>query len=667
MSHENIDRREFLNRSAKGIAGLTAASFLRNGLFTGPYIKNTNVADKVFVLGIDGMDPVLLRRFIARGGMPTFKKFVESNYFAPLQTTMPPQSPVAWSSFITGTNPGGHGIFDFIGRDPSTLIPFLSTSRSSEAQKTIRVGKWLIPLDGGKVELLRRGVAFWTVLEEKNIFTSLFKLPANFPVYSSRTRTLSGMGTPDLLGTAGTFTYFTDVEVPDADTFTGGRVARVIPADHTIRSKLEGPVNSYRSDGKNIEVNFTVHRDPWEPVVKIEIQGHEIILQQGEWSEWIPLKFELMPMIASVHGTVRIYMQEVHPNFRMYVSPINVDSKHADLPISSPERYSRDLSEAIGRFYTQGFPEDTKALSYGVFSDDEFLKQSKFVLKERLKAFDYELSRFHEGLFFFYFSSIDQNSHMLLRNMDPAHPLYDPKASPEVKEAIYDYYCSMDDVLKATLSKMNNNSTLIILSDHGFAPFTREFNLSTWLVENGFSAMTDPTKMEENEYFDFVDWSKTKAYVLGLNAIYINLFGREANGIVFPQDVTRIKEEIAAKLEKVRDPKNGRKIIARVYDSRHIYSGPCLDTAPDLLVGYESGYRISEGAAFGRFPGEIVCDRKDKWSADHCMDPQIVPGVLLTNRDVSLEKPGIWDLAPSILHAFGLEVPREMDGNPIFF
>ena len=193
MSEQSINRRDFLKKSAQGAGGVIGASVLGKALFGFPSIKNKKLAGKTFVLGIDGMDPVLLRRFVRRGGMPTFKKFMESNYFGPLQTTMPPQSPVAWASFITGTNPGGHGIFDFIHREPETLAPFLSTSRSYGTEKSMRIGNWSFPLKGGKVENLRGGPAFWTVLEENDIPVSLFKLPANFPVIPSKARVISGM------------------------------------------------------------------------------------------------------------------------------------------------------------------------------------------------------------------------------------------------------------------------------------------------------------------------------------------------------------------------------------------------------------------------------------------------------------------------------------------
>ncbi len=665
MSSKSISRREFIGKVGKTAAGVAATSLVGGKVFSMPYIKNSKISNKVLVLGLDGMDPYLLQQFVRRGTMPTFKKLMENGHFGQLATTMPAQSPVAWASFITGTNPGGNGIYDFVHRDAASFTPYLSTSRSYGSGKTLDVGSWSIPLAGGKVDLLRRGPTFWNYLTERGIPSSIYKIPSNFPVVPGDARMISGMGTPDLLGTYGTFTYFTDADVPGAERFSGGRVVKVTPRNHMVASSLEGPPNSLRTDGRPTKIDFKAYRDPQNETVRIEIQGHKLVMRKGEWSEWLPLKFDLLPMFSSVAGMVRIYVQEVHPYFRLYMSPINIDPMDSEIPIANPASYSQDLSQAIGRFYTQGFPEDTKTLSNGVFSSEEFLSQSKIVLQERLKAFDYEINNFHEGLFFFYVSSIDQNSHMLYRTMHPEHPLYEPDASDDVKDALHFFYRSMDDMLRQTMSKMDSDSTIIVLSDHGFAPFTREFHVSTWLVENGFTAVTDPDRYHESEFYDYVDWGRSKAFALGLNGIYINLYGREANGSIMPHEAEKIKKQIIAKLSEVRDPKTGKKVMRGVYDSRQIYSGPYLDIAPDIVVGYDRDYRISDEAVLGKFPETFFSNRVDKWSATHCIEPNVVPGVLLTNREVKSDKPGIWDLAPSILDKFGIEVPYEMDGRAI--
>lgn len=667
MSEKNISRREFLGKAAGCLALMGASTLPTKNLFKSPYLSNTALSKKVIVLGIDGMDPELLKLFVARGEMPNFKKLMTSGHYSQLGTTMPPQSPVAWASFISGCNPGGHGIFDFIHRDPAKFSPYLSTSRTTSSSESIDIGKYSFPISSGKVENLRRGPAFWTTLENHNIPSTMFAIPADFPIIQEGTsKQISGMGTPDLLGTYGTFTYFTDAEVPGADKFTGGRVVPITLKNHSVKTQLKGPKNSFRTTGEDAAVDISIARDPWESVAKIKIQDHELVMKEGEWSEWLPLKFEFMPMFASVSGMVRIYLQEVHPKMRLYISPINIDPMDPTLPICNPSGFSRELSEVVGRFYTKGFPEDNKALSHGIFTNDEFFTHAKGVLQETLRVFDYQFSQFQEGLFFFYFSSVDQNSHMLWRLMDPRHPLYDPKASPETKNAVYYFYRAMDKVLGQVMSKVDQSTTLMVMSDHGFAPFTREFNVSTWLVENGFAALTDPSLMSRCNFYSCLDWSKTKAYVMGLNGIYLNLEGREIYGSVNPKDADNIINDLINKLKEVRDPKTGEKVLKNVYDSRKIYSGPYLALAPDIVLGYNRGYRISDDAVLGKFPAQILNDRKDLWSADHCMDSSTVPGVILSNRTIGDLSPNIWDLAPSIINAFGLKAPKEMDGKVIF-
>ena len=665
MGGNRVTRRQFLKETARGTCAVAAWPIADSFARFSPF-NSKHLAKKVVVLGIDGMDPVLLRRFMDEGAMPTFSRLAQSGYFGPLQTTIPPQSPVAWSSFITGTNPGGHGIYDFIHRDAQTFLPYLSTSRTFSGKQTLNLGQWSLPLESDEVKLLRGGRPFWSVLEKHDIPAYFFKLPANFPVTPGHSTSLSGMGTPDLLGSYGTFTYYTDAVVPDAEKFTGGRVVQVKPENHIIRTSLKGPRNSFRVNHPDSEVAFAVYRDPTEHMAKINIQDREIVLLEGEWSDWVPLDFPLMPLLAGIRGMVRFYLQQVHPEFRLYISPINIDPEKPTLPISSPPDYAADLARAIGRYPTLGFPEDTKALSNGVFSDEEFFALSKKVLEQHRHAFDYEFNRFSEGLFFFYFGSIDQNSHMLWWTVDPSIPVDLSQAGADVRNGLRYFYQQMDDVLRQVVSRLDSSTTLIIMSDHGFSPFHREFQLSTWLVEKGYTTIADPERMEETQFFDTVDWSATKAYALGLNSIYLNLHGRERNGSVMPDDAERIKQQLIKDLEAVIDPKTSSRVIAKAYDSRHVYHGPYANSAPDIIVGYERGYRISDKAVLGEFPQGILVDRRDRWAADHCMDPRYVPGVLLSNRTVGAESPGLWDIGPSILSCFGLEIPKDMDGKSVF-
>lgn len=659
-------RREFLKDAALGAMALGATGFTfgrREPSFPAPYVRNSKIANKVIVLGMDGMDPDLISKWAADGDLPAFRRLMETGQFGRLQTTMPPQSPVAWASFITGCNPGGHGIFDFIHRDPSTFTPYLSTSRSSGTSSTLDVGHWSIPLGSGKVELMRRGPAFWSLLEERGIPAYVLQIPANFPVVTEDVRAISGMGTPDLLGGYGTYTLFTEKYISGSDNFTSGRVVRVRPLNHRISSVIKGPKNSFRNDNSDTEVEIVINRDPTEPLIRIHVQGQDVILRQGEWSDWVPLTFSLVPVVAAVPGMVRFFAKQVHPHLQVYASPVNIDPMSPSMPICSPPGYSKELAEAVGRFYTQGLPADTKALSEGALSNHEYFTQAKIVLEESMRIFEHEMDRFDEGFFFHYFSTIDQNSHMLWRLMDPQHPQYEPKESEEVKGALKYFYRRMDDALAKALSKVDNYTTFMALSDHGFTTFTREFHVSTWLAENGFTAMTHPEKMHDGEFYQYVDWEQTKAFALGINGIFLNLRGREKQGSISEEEGAAVKRAIIEKLHQIVDPRTGQRVVSRAYDTKEIYSGPHTALAPDIQIGYERGYRSSDESILGKFPRGIIGDRTNKWSADHCMDPARVPGMLITNKRWSNPQPGLWDLAPSILRAFGIEAPREMDGR----
>ena len=667
-----MKRREFLQ-------GLGAASVL--GAVGGPvspfsglgeqsksrwHSRRSNVSHKYIVLGIDGMDPKLLSRLMADGQLPNFSKLAAKGHFSPLQTTVPPQSPVAWSSFITGTDPGGHGIFDFIHRDPKTFIPYLSTSKSVAGDRVWQLGETVIPLSSGRVDLMRKGIPFWDLLAERDIPTTIFALPGNFPIVpSGDVRALSGMGTPDLLGGYGVYTLVSEVDVPGSENFSGGRVAKIQLQDHHTKFAVRGPKNPFKVKNPHTEVEFDLRRDPSNRVVKIEVQGQTVVLQEGEWSGWLPIKFELLSFLASVYGMVRIHVKKVHPYLQLYISPVQIDPMNPSMPICSPEGYSRELAEAAGRFHTMGLPADTKGLSEGALDSYEFLQQSKTVLEENLRCFDFEFSRFNDGCFVFYFSSIDQNGHMLWRCMDPKHPLYEPNAPQVVKDAIPFFYREMDKVLGRVLERLDSKTSLMVLSDHGFTDFTREIHLSSWLVDNGFTVLTRPDKRGEIDFFRYVDWKRTKAYALGINGIFLNLKGRERNGSLDPAEGQRVKDEIAAKLLNFMDPDNGAQMISRVFDTAKIYSPVHRELAPDLQVGYMPGYRISDEAILGKIPREVVRNRTNLWSADHCMDPAKVPGVLLSNQSCNTDAPGIWDMAPSILKAFGIEAPKEMTGKVV--
>ena len=630
--------------------------------------KTTNEPPKrkVIVLGFDGMDPRLLERFMAEGRLPNFSALAQEGHYRQLTTSIPPQSPVAWSNFITGLDAGGHGIFDFIHRDPATLLPYLSTSQASDPAYTLKVGNWVLPLSSGKVSLLRDGKAFWEILAEHNIPATVFRIPANFPPVKTKARTFAGMGTPDILGTYGTFSYYTDKPPPNAEAVSGGRVYPVEFQGSRVSAKLAGPPNPFRKDRPEVTVDFQVWVDPTEPVAKIVIQDQELLLKVGEWSEWVQVNFELVPYLASVTGTCRFYLKQVRPQFQLYVTPVNIDPSNPALPLSTPEDYAPELARQVGYFYTQGIAEDTKALTAGVFNEDDFLYQSRLVLNEQRRIFDLEFDRFREGFFFFYFSSLDQGSHMLWRAMDEHHPAYDPEVAAKHAAALAELYEEMDRVLGQVRARLDPDTTLLVMSDHGFGPYYRSFNLNTWLLENGYLALRDPRRRVGTDLFNNVDWSRTWAYGLGLNALYLNLRGREREGIVDDFMQEELLEEISRRLLEVRDPDTGQPVITHVYRREEVYHGRHVEEAPDLLIGYNWGYRAGWETSLGGFSASVLEDNREVWSGDHCIDHSLVPGVLLSNREIRLPQPRLTDLAPTILSEFSITPPAEMTGQSVF-
>jgi predicted AlkP superfamily phosphohydrolase/phosphomutase len=662
MRCKNRARREFIFNSLA-----TCAAFsLPTTAF--PAILTSSHLEKTIVLGIDGMDYDLTTKMLQNGELPNLQKLAANGHFGRLETTMPPQSPVAWSSFITGTNPGGHGIYDFIHRDAKTFIPYLSTSRSYPGENSLSFSDFVLPLDSGRIELKRKGRAIWDCLADASIPTTVFALPANFPVEerSKYVRGISGMGTPDLLGSYGRYTLLSDNRQVYRGRYGIGQVSEVTFNDNHAQAKIVGPSSPYSKKGTPSFAEINLWRDRDNNVAMIKVADESLILMPGEWSEWVALEFEFLPLISKAKGAVRFYLKSIAPYFELYISPVQIDPFQPAMPICTPADYSAEIASKIGRFYTQGLPADTKALSEGALTSYEFLQQAKLVLAENLAAFDFEYSRFNVGCLIFYFSSLDQNSHMLMRCMQPEHPLYEANAVAEVKDAIRFYYRAIDQVVGRVVGDLDSKTALYILSDHGFAPFTREFHLSSWLFEKGFTALKNPAKKNEIDFYQGVDWERSQAYALGINGIYINLKGRERFGVVEEAQAEKIKNEIIKELESQVDPRNNSKIVKAVYRSDKIYSGAYLDIAPDLLVGYNSGYRISDQAILGGFPDGIISDRRDPWSSDHCIDPTLVPGVIFSNRKALKNSIGIWDLAPTILNGYNITPPPSMTGKVVF-
>jgi len=658
-----MNRREFLKQ------GLAAASLLAAGSGWPSLIRGTGrreTKNKVLVLGFDGLDPRLLSGWIKEGKLPAFARLIAEGDFRRLRTSIPPQSPVAWSNFNTGTDPGGHGIFDFMHRDPQTYIPIFSATLSTEAKKSLKVGNLVLPISGGEVRNLQQGRTFWQVLEEHDIPATIFKIPSNYPPVPTKQRTLSGMGTPDLKGSYGiSFFYTTDPKMPKGE-LSGGRVYEVFVIGNRIEARLPGPTNTFKKDRPEAFIDFQVFIDPTNPVAKVVLPDQEFILKEREWSGWKRVRFSLIPT-QSVSGICMFYLREVRPHFKLYVSPVHIDPADPALPISTPESYARELEKVFGSYFTKGLPADTSGLDNDFLDEGEFLELDDMILRESERMFDFEFSRFDSGLLFYYVSSTDQRQHMFWRLLDEKHPGYDPVLAGRYGNAIENIYVEADRFLDRVLRKIDKNTVLLVMSDHGFNPFRRAFNLNTWLFENGYHRLRNPWRQEEGSLFENTDWSRSKAYAIGLNGLYINQQGREREGIVKAgADAENLIREIAGKLEQVVDPKTGERVILRAFVAKDVYHGAQIEHAPDIVCGFNEGYRISWNSPLGSFPKNVLEDNTEKWSGDHMGAPEVIPGILVCNRKVRAESPALYDLTATILDVFGVPKTREMIGESVF-
>jgi predicted AlkP superfamily phosphohydrolase/phosphomutase len=611
---------------------------------------------RVIILGLDGMDYDLTGRMMKEGRLPGLSRLARTGGFSPLGTAIPAQSPVAWSNFITGLDAGGHGIFDFIQRDPATMEPYLSTSRTEPPKHVLKLGGWQFPLSGGKVELLRRGRAFWEILEKRGVPTRVLRIPANFPPSGTAGRELSGMGTPDILGGYGTFSYYTTDRLAFlGKEISGGKVYRVEETDGVVHARIYGPDHPLKVTPEKLAADLTVYVDPDRPAVKLVVGDEERLLQEGEWSDWVPVSFDLMPT-QHLRVEARFYLKQVRPQLALYMSPLNFDPLAPALPISNPASYAAELAKATGRYYTQGMPENTAALTAGVFSRAEFLAQAKIAGREVSDQLPYVLGRFDRGLLFFYEGNTDLISHMMWRPMDPGHPAYDPVNDPPFADAVPSAYEEADRLVTYALDHAGNDTLVIAMSDHGFTSWRRTFHLNAWLHQNGYLAVKDESLPAGRELLTNVDWTRTRAYGFGLNGLYVNLKGREKEGVVPPSERDALLAEIQKALEATIDPWTGKPAVGHVYLRDQTFGdGGQRAIGPDAIVGYAKGTRGADSSALGEIEREVLIDNDKPWSGDHEMDTPSVPGILATSRPLKRPARNLRELNASVLAEFGVE------------
>ena len=613
--------------------------FVGNIFFSGEEKMVKSRYDKVLLIGIDAMDPKVTDKLMSEGMLPNFLKLKEIGSFSKLNTILPAESPVAWTTIATGTNPGKHGLFDFVTRNPEDYLLEVSITKQKSKYST-------------KFESPIKGIPFWRITSDAKIPTTIIRWPATFPPDKVNRVMLSGEGVPDIKGFSSGYYIYTSKEINKNEE----KVIKVSIDNRIINSKVFGPLGNNKNP---IEKPIQIKTDANKAVIIVDDKEYPV--EVSGWSDWIKLDFKV-GFMKKVSAITKAYLFSVEPEFNMYLNSIQIDPENPVVDFSYPGRYSKELADAIGLYSTLGMPEDTNALNENAITDKVFLEQVAQIEEERNKMFWYEFNRFDKGVLAFVFDSGDRLQHM---HWDEKN-LFDTKEGLSINKEVIDYYVKKDKFLGEVLNKIDNQTALMVFSDHGFTSFERAVSINTWLVENGFMILTDEYDgNDEGALFKFVDWSKTKAYSAGFAGIYINFKGREGQGIVEESEKEEIVNDIIKKLEDFKDPKNNKKVVTHAYKKEEIYHGDYVKNAPDIVIGFEPGYRMSWQSAIGGLTPEPIIDNLKRWNGDHIVDPLHVPGVLFTNFKVNNGNPGLMDIAPTILNILKIDVPEEIDGKSL--
>jgi len=656
---------------------------------------------RVFVIGFDGMDPTLARKWMDEGKLPNLKHLAETGTFNVLASTQPSESPTAWSSFATGVNPGKHNIYDFLIRDFQTYLPDFNMIKK-EPPKFL----WgMIPTRPPRVVSTRGGTSFWVHAANDGVKATVLTVPVTFPPEDlAHGSMLGGLPLPDLRGTLGTFYYWaTDLSsFEEGNTEFGGFLKRLLFDGGVAETLLKGPENpilkqeeaalkekkkgaglkdaeqdrlEQLATSKDMNLPLKVSWSEGSGKADLEIQGQKLTVKAGEWSPWVPLSFKIN-FLLTVRGMTQFYVARADRELQLYASPVNMDPRKPPIPISKPDGFAPELARQIGLYRTLGWAESAdKPLNEGRLDEAAFLYDSDRAMDDRERIIFQGLKDDGWDLFVAAIETTDRISHMMWRLIDPRHPMYDKDLAAKHGDAIEKVYRRADDLVGRLLAAVPKDAAFMVMSDHGFHSFRREVNLNTWLVQNGYMAFQGQESAKKGledlfgrgRFWEGVDWSKTRAYAVGLGQIYFNLRGRESQGVVSSgAEYKALQEEIASKLVGLKDPDTGEAVFRAIYRRDDIYKGEFLQNAPDLQMGFNDGYRVGWQDTLGSIRRAVVENNNKKWSGDHCATAtEISGGVFFSNRKITTTEPSIMDLSPTILKLLEVPLPSDLDGKPV--
>jgi predicted AlkP superfamily phosphohydrolase/phosphomutase len=680
---------------------------------------------RVVVLGFDGVDSQVVEQMLAAGRLPNLSALKARGGYSPLLPTVPAQTPVSWATFSTGLDPGGHEIFDFLKRDPADLVPTFAVAQ--ETTEPVLFGKatglilgaagllvflaagalaayltrrravlvvfallglaaggavfeavkaWIPPERPG-VKNNRVGKTFWS--EEGGRPATVIRMPVTFPPESFPDgRLLSGLGVPDLSGRIGKPSFYT------SDPFFAPRegndfsieVVRLSTNTGSQATKISGPPGKPFGRTGTIDLPMTLAVTTARDQLMIAVGNEKMALAPGQWSAWISLPFRINPLIT-VWGYGRFRLQSVAPEIALYLSPIQFDP--ARLPpgfeLSSPAGFAKDLLERFGRYKTMGWAIDTWSIQSGTLPEDAFLEDVAATAAQERKMLASLLAE-KQRLLVHYFEFPDRVAHVFWRFRDPKHPAYDAKLAARYGGEVEKSYETMDAIVGETMKALAPEDVLVVLSDHGFATWRRSVNYNSWLVENGYLALSGGATRKSLEalfsrgqFWESVDWSRSRAYAMGLGDVYLNVKGREKNGIVEPgAPYEALRAELVSRLTALTDPANGERAVSRVFKREEVYRRFNPKLIPDLIVTNTAGYRVSWQASLGVPTDAVFEDNRDVWSGDHCsLDPELVKGVFFASKPFrAAQVPGIADATASVRALLGAPAPPDAAGKSLW-
>ena len=555
---------------------------------------------RTLIIGLDAFDPAFFEKLHSQGKTPHLRKLLEAGGYSRFRVSDPPQSEVSWTSIATGMNPGGHGMFDFVHRNPanySLQVSLLPT------QKNLLGLQFVPPYNAQTI--------FDEAVEDGYPATSMW-WPATFPAkQASPVQTIPGLGTPDILGRLGVGTYFSVEELP-ANAERKTAVRSLIKKGATrFSGTLEGPAK------KNGTVNIDFELDINDATAMLHVAKQKVLLKLGEWGEIVELPFSV-GFGMTIKAISRAILTSFNP-LSVYFLPLQLHPLGSPWPYATPKNFIQDQWKKNGPFLTLGWPQDTTALNEELINDEQFLKLCEMIDAERERVLNHSLDSFDEGLLACVFDSLDRVQHMFFKGRE------------DVIEA---WYIRLDAMIGRIMARAARKKTkVIIVSDHGFGRFDYKVHLNRWLSERGYLKTTNPALRQAqgiaSSDLRAVNWSQTQAYALGLNSLYLNLAGREGQGIV--SDATQTLAKLKEDLLQWKGP-NGEAVVQSALIRDEVFQGPLAAYGPDIFIGYRPPYRGSAETGLGQWRSEAIEKNTEHWEADHCFDSRAVPGVLFSNE-----------------------------------